>query len=194
MVRTKSEAKKVARRQSLTKSVKKKPVVAQMGSKKPHRFRPGTRAEMDIRWLQSAKSPDLLTQKAPMVRLIREIAAEIHPDLRMTPHALLALRTVYEAEANKLFQSANRMAQHASRVTVMPKDFHAVVDIRDIYPDEGHSQHCHSLSYLKDKKAAIEKTLAKNAHRRNAATKKKEETVQKEAEESEDPAIPSQEY
>ena len=61
-----------------------------MQVKKPHRFRPGTRALMEIRKYQ--RSTDLLIRKLPFQRLIREIAQSQRGDMRFQSHALLALQ------------------------------------------------------------------------------------------------------
>ena len=48
------------------------------GVKKPRRYRPGTVALREIRRYQ--KSTDLLIQKAPFLRLVREISQDFKPD------------------------------------------------------------------------------------------------------------------
>lgn len=60
------------------------------GVKKPRRYRPGTVALREIRRFQ--KSIDLLIRKIPFQRVIREIAQELHADLRFQSTALLALQ------------------------------------------------------------------------------------------------------
>ena len=49
------------------------------GLKKPHCWRPGTVALREIRKYQ--KNTDLLLRKAPLQRLVREIACDIKSDL-----------------------------------------------------------------------------------------------------------------
>jgi histone H3 len=48
--------------------------------KRPHRYRPGTRALQQIRKYQ--KSTDLLIRKLPFQRLVREITQAYNPDFR----------------------------------------------------------------------------------------------------------------
>ena len=70
----------------------------------------------------------------PFLRLIRELAFEIRPDTRITrPHidvyavgidrdSVLLLRTATEAHVSRLFESANKCAVHARRLTVQELD------------------------------------------------------------------------
>jgi histone H3 len=90
------------------------------GVKKTHRYRPGTVALREIRRFQ--KSTDLLIRKLPFQRLVRELAQEIHRDLRFQSTALLALQEAAEAYMVGLFEDTNLCAIHAKRVTIMPKD------------------------------------------------------------------------
>ena len=78
------------------------------GVKKPHRYRPGTVALRKIRRYQ--KSTELLIQKLPLQRLVREIAQDFKTDLR------------FQSSAVGLFKDTNLCTIHAKRVTIMPKD------------------------------------------------------------------------
>ncbi|KAG7273124.1 hypothetical protein CRUP_005452, partial [Coryphaenoides rupestris] len=61
--------------------------------KKKKRFRPGTRALMEIRKYQ--KSHDLLLRKGPFARLVRELCQTYSmKDLRWQVYALMALQEV----------------------------------------------------------------------------------------------------
>ena len=99
-----------------------------MQVKKPHRFRPGTRALMEIRKYQ--RSTDLLIRKLPFQRLVREIALIQRGDMRFQSHALLALQEAAEAYLVGLFEDANLCAIHAKRVTIFPKDLSLARRIR----------------------------------------------------------------
>jgi histone H3 len=90
------------------------------GCKKPHRFRPGTRALMEIRKYQ--KSINLLIPKLPFSRLVREIGASFRNDLRWQSTAILALGEATEAYLVSLFEDTNLCAIHARRCTILPKD------------------------------------------------------------------------
>ncbi|KAG6534403.1 hypothetical protein ZIOFF_008289 [Zingiber officinale] len=96
--------------------------------KRPHRFRPGTVALREIRKYQ--KNTDLLIQKLPFQRLVREIAQNYKTDLRFQSHAVLALQEAAEAYLVGLFEDTNLCAIHAKRVTIMPKDVQLARRIR----------------------------------------------------------------
>ena len=87
---------------------------------KPHRYRAGTVALMDIRHFQ--KTSALLIRKLPFQRLVREIAQDFKTDLRFQSAAILCLQETAEAYLVRLFDDANLCAIHARRVTIMPKD------------------------------------------------------------------------
>ncbi|KAF9008984.1 histone-fold-containing protein [Cyathus striatus] len=104
--------------------------------KKP-RFRPGTVALREIRKYQ--KSTDLLIQKLPFSRLVREIAVTMQTEsngpygdagLRWQTSALLALQEATEAFLVHLFEDANLCAIHAKRVTIMTRDIQLARRIR----------------------------------------------------------------
>jgi histone H3 len=90
------------------------------GMKKPHCYHPGTVAIREIRKYQ--KNTDLLIRKAPLQRLVKEIATNLKSDLRMQSTALLALQEALEAYLVCLFEDSNDCAIHAKRVTIMPKN------------------------------------------------------------------------
>eukprot|EP00986_Skeletonema_menzelii_P010494 scaffold5112_cov76-Skeletonema_menzelii.AAC.4 len=90
------------------------------GSKKQHRYRPGTVALREIRRYQ--KSTDLLIQKSTFQRVVRDIAQKFRSDLRFQSTAVLALQEAAEMYLIGLFEDVNACAIHANRVTIMPKD------------------------------------------------------------------------
>jgi histone H3 len=98
------------------------------GVKKPHRFRPGTRALMEIRKYQ--KSTELLIKKIPFQRLVKDIAQDFKTGLCFQSHAILALQEASEAYLTSLFEDTNLCALHAKRVTIMPKDMQLARRIR----------------------------------------------------------------
>jgi len=84
---------KAPRKQLATKAARKSiPNIG--GTKKPHRYRPGTVALRDIKRYQ--KSTDLLIRKLPFQRLVREIAQDVKNDLRFQGNAVLALQEAAE--------------------------------------------------------------------------------------------------
>ena len=108
---------------------KTKPV-KQLQPPKPHRYRPGTVALREIRKYQ--KSTDLLIQKLPFRRLVRELAANIDSEKRFQESALQALQEAAEHYLVTLLEEANLCAIHAKRVTIQPKDVQLSKRIRGI--------------------------------------------------------------
>ncbi|KAI8505207.1 hypothetical protein Bbelb_173160 [Branchiostoma belcheri] len=101
---------------------------------KKRRFRPGTRALMEIRKYQ--KSTKLLLRKLPFSRVVREICQEVGgTDLRWQAYAIMALQEAAEAFLVGLLEDANLCALHAKRVTLMPRDIQLARRIRG--PEKG---------------------------------------------------------
>ena len=98
------------------------------GVKKKRRYRPGTRALMEIRKYQ--RSTETLIRKLPFQRLCREVAHMIDPDLRFQSEAVRALQEACEAYLVGLFEDTNLCAIHAKRITIMPKDMQLARRIR----------------------------------------------------------------
>ena len=96
--------------------------------KKPHRFRPGTVAQREIRRYQ--KTTELLLRRAPFQRLVREVAQDFKTDLRFQTSAVMAIQEACEAYLVGLFEDTNVCAIHAKRVTIMPKDIQLARRIR----------------------------------------------------------------
>ncbi|XP_051899458.1 histone H3-like centromeric protein A [Pristis pectinata] len=96
------------------------------------RFRPGTRALMQIRKYQ--KSTDLLIRKLPFSRVVREVASRFTRgvDFRWQANALLALQEAAEAFLVLLLEDAYLCTLHAKRVTLFPKDVQLARKIRGI--------------------------------------------------------------
>ncbi|CAG5867078.1 histone H3-like centromeric protein A [Menidia menidia] len=100
-------------------------------SPRKKRFRPGTRALMEIRKYQ--KSTDLLIRKAPFSRLVREVCENFSREsLRWQVYALMAMQEAAEAFLVLLFSDANLCAIHAKRVTVFPRDIQLARRIRGV--------------------------------------------------------------
>ena len=97
--------------------------------KNRRRFRPGTRALMEIRKYQ--KSTDLLIKRRPFGRLVREIIHDINPELRIQSVALEGLQEACEAYLVMLFENTTLCAIHAGRVTIQIKDLQLARRIRN---------------------------------------------------------------
>ena len=102
---------------------------------KPHRFRPGTRALMEIRKYQ--RSTGLLLRHRPFSQLVREIAQLVRPgvdEFRWELKGMLALQEAAEMWLVGLFEDVNLCAIHAKRVTIMPRDMQLARRLRgDLY-------------------------------------------------------------
>ena len=132
MARTKQTARqstggKAPRKIFDTKAVRKHAAVTGR-VKKPHRYRPGTVALREIRKYQ--KSTELVIRKLPFQRLVRELAAKYLTDIRFQSLAILALQEASEAYIVGLMEDTNLCANHAKRVTIMPKDIQLARRIR----------------------------------------------------------------
>ena len=68
-----------------------------------------------------------LVGKAPMQRLIREIAQSIRSDLRFRLDALLALQEAAETFIVKVFEETNLLAIHRKAVAVSKRDLDLVL-------------------------------------------------------------------
>lgn len=90
------------------------------GVRKPHRFRPGTVALMEIRRYQ--RGTNLLMRKLPFQRLVREIAQSFRDDLRFRASAVVALQEAAEAYVISLFEDTVLVSLQAKRVTIFSKD------------------------------------------------------------------------
>ena len=97
-----------------------------------HRWKSGTVALREIRKYQ--KSTELLIQKAPFQRLLREVTMDTTKQLqymtdppRVTVPAVECFQTASEAIITKTLGDANLCAIHAKRVTVQPKDLKLVL-------------------------------------------------------------------
>ncbi|PLB49479.1 histone H3 [Aspergillus steynii IBT 23096] len=100
------------------------------------RYKPGTVALKEIRKYQ--RTYDLLIQKLPFARLVREVALELLPadvgsELRWQSHAIQALQEAAEAFLVHLFEDTNLCAIHAKRVTIMQKDIQLARRIRGVW-------------------------------------------------------------
>lgn len=97
--------------------------------RKPHRFRPGTVALREIRHYQ--RSTNLLIQRLPFQRIVRDVARDIRPDLRFQPKAIDALQHAAEQYMTSVFEDANLCSLHAKRVTLTDRDLGLALRLRN---------------------------------------------------------------
>ena len=98
---------------------------------KKRKYRPGTRALMEIRHYQ--KSVEFLIRKLPFQRVVREVTQNLGviDDLRFTPDAIFALQEASEVFLVNLMEDANLCTIHRGRITITPKDYHLVMRMRE---------------------------------------------------------------
>ena len=104
--------------------------------RKPHRYRPGTKALKEIREYQ--KTGGLLVPKQPMLRFVKEIIHQFRADFRIQESALNVLREATEVFLVAFFENSNLCAIHGKRVTILQKDMELVKRLTDndmIYND-----------------------------------------------------------
>jgi histone H3 len=125
MARTKQTAKKVEstktpRKELATKGLLKSPSSKKApgvtGTRKPHRYHPGTVALREIKKIQ--KSTELQLTKLGTQRLIREIAQECKPDLRFQQTALLIIQEAAEMFATDCHAKGHAIDIFAERETL----------------------------------------------------------------------------
>ena len=110
------------------KSKAPKAASATTGVKKSHRWRPGTVALREIRKFQ--RSTELLIQKAPFQRLVRELAQQQKEGLRFQSSAVQAIQEATESYVISLLADTNLCAIHTRRVTIQPKDVQLALRLR----------------------------------------------------------------
>lgn len=119
---------------SLTGGKKAKaPANAAAPATRPHRYRAGTRAIMEIRKFQ--RSTQFLIRRLPFARLVKEITQDFHHELRWRADAIEALQHASEDYIIHLLSDANLCAIHAKRVTIMSKDLYLARRIRGLRDD-----------------------------------------------------------
>lgn len=106
--------------------------------RKAHRFRPGTKALMEIRRYQ--KSTELCIRKRPFARLVKEYAWNACKDvnttyvtadtIRMSDSARICLQEATESYLIDILGDANLACIHGRRVTILPRDVDFIRRIR----------------------------------------------------------------
>ena len=92
----KSTGGKAPRKNLATKAARHSAPRYDGGTKRAHRYRPGTVALREIKRYQ--RSTDLLIRKLPFQRIIREIAQDFKANLRFQGSAVLALQEAAEVK------------------------------------------------------------------------------------------------
>lgn len=126
MSRTKETAR--AKRSITSKKSKKAPRAASGVKAAQRRWRPGTVALREIRRYQ--RGTELLIQRAPFQRLVREVSGAQKEGLRFQSSAILAIQEATEAHIVSLLADTNLACIHAKRVTIQPKDVQLALRLR----------------------------------------------------------------
>ncbi|CAI9735256.1 H3-like centromeric A [Octopus vulgaris] len=95
----------------------------------PKKVRKVQRVLLEIRKYQ--KSCNLLIQKTPFMRLVREIGSYFMADIRWQSVALLALQEASEAYLVSLLSDSYLCTLHAKRVTLFPTDIRLALRLRN---------------------------------------------------------------
>ena len=88
--------------------------------KRLHQFWPGTRASLEIMLFQ--KSTQLLIQKRPFYRVVKELLQAKKPWFKIQGTAILAIHGAAEPYLVQLLEDSNICAIHTRRFTILPKD------------------------------------------------------------------------
>lgn len=156
--------------------------------RKPYRHKPGVVALQQIRKYQKATEP--LLKKTPFIRLVREIAQEMRPDIRWSSAGLEALRHGADILVTTLMEDVNMLAIHARRVTIMKKDIELAVHSRywaGILNNQVNNVSTESYAKKRKPEDKIKSGPKKKSKTKKGASKpKKEEVIEAEEEEEEE--------
>merc|ERR1712157_152012 len=124
-----ARTKQTARKSTGGKAPRKKSAIqgSSQGTKKL-RYKSGMVALKEIRRYQ--KSTETVVRKAPFQRMVRDFTSKIRDDMRYQAQCLSALHEAFENYIVGLFEDGLLAANHAKRVTVMPRDINIVGKLR----------------------------------------------------------------
>lgn len=108
----------------MSKTTKKAPAT---GTKKPHRFRPGTVALRQIRKQQ--KSTELSFPHQPFVRKVKKMIDDRVDNFKLGSDAAKMLQIAMEEYLVKIYRDANLVSIHAGRQSVRGADIDLVQQI-----------------------------------------------------------------
>lgn len=120
MARTKCAARKPVATEPMQR-ISKKTAPQTAGIKKARRYKPGTRALMNIKKAQ--RSTELYIKKRPFRRIVRELTMDAGSEVqRWTRDAIGAMHEGIEAYVVDMMQESLKYQLHAKRVTLDPSD------------------------------------------------------------------------
>ena len=99
---------------------------------RPHRYRPGTRARMDLHKWWFREPERLIIRRLPFGRTVRKIAKNFMAATRFQPQAFDALHYATESHLVKLFEDANLLTRHTKRIRV----YNSYIKLVERFPGE----------------------------------------------------------
>ena len=134
---------------------KKKIIETSLGTKKTHRFRPGTVALREIRKYQKI-SNCLIFAKFPFERLVRSIVNK-KSNMKISKDVFTILQYYIEQYIVSILKDANAAAIHTGRVKLMLSDIEFICNIRDIHIVYDPSEEKDQEEKVKEEKVKEEK-------------------------------------
>lgn len=113
----------------LEKHVNRKTKKPEEGKERTRHFKQGTIALRDIRHEQK-QSDRAAMRFLPFQRFVRDIAATLNGELRISRNVFMIAQLYIEAMVVRVLQYANLCAIHSNRTTVQPSDVDLVLAIR----------------------------------------------------------------
>lgn len=113
----------------LEKHVNRKTKKPEEGKERTRHFKQGTIALRDIRHEQK-QSDRAAMRFLPFQRFVRDIAATLNGELRISRNVFMIAQLYIEAMVVRVLQYANLCAIHSNRTTVQPTDVDLVLAIR----------------------------------------------------------------
>jgi len=105
-------------------------------ARKPHRFRPGTKAKREI--VAQQKSCDMLLNHTQVDRLVRNICSEMNYDVRLSHNTISTICEGAQGFLIDIMTKSRSLAEHAGRQTVQPVDMIALFSIDNSFSDYAH--------------------------------------------------------
>jgi histone H3/H4 len=137
---------------------KKKVVELVQGTKKPHRFRPGTVALREIKKFQ--KMSNCLTfAKFPFERFVRSVVNKNKQGMKISKDVFVILQYYIEQYIVEILKDANLAAIHTGRVKLMLSDVEFICKIRGLSTDGFSDKKVKKEKKLRRKKSDIDENI-----------------------------------
>jgi histone H3 len=154
----------------------KRKIATAGGIKKPHRFRPGTVADREIRRYQGIRDSNdatkLLIPKAVFARLVKEVASLYKTDVRIQDCAKEALQHGGECLLQNIFRSSQEQAIKGKRKTINLDDFLVGTEMKfPLYPRKQSGYTPPPIIITKESKKAIIEERKERKEKKQKASK-----------------------